>query len=400
VKEFKINILDILELVIKRKWLLVRMFIISFLISSVITFILPKKYYAFGVILPNAKSGSLFENIIGGDKAMELLSGSGSLLSSDARDVKEILLSQPLIRSTIDTLNLVHVYGFDKAKNYKIEDVIKVFLKSYGIEETDNKALKVGFVDKDPQRAAAVVNYALKKMNEINSQMNSWHAREMKTFLESRISIEKSRLDSLATQFSIYMAQNKALLPESQIGGTIDNIASLVKTQYAAEIELNLARKTYPPGHSTILQLQSKIEEIKSQLNQIHSADNNEFMFPMAKAPNILKEYAELKRNVKIQEEVFLFLCKMYEEAKYNEANNVPQIKLLHTAYVPQKKASPIRRKIVAVSVLVVELLTCGYILLIAFMVNYRAVNPDEYKRMSVLLREMSFGILRLPQNF
>ena len=61
-------------------------------------------------------------------------------------------------------------------------------------------------------------------------------------------------------------------------------------------------------------------------------------------------KWAELYRETKIQETVYELLTQQYELAKIQEAKEIPVVKILDAADVPEKKSSPSRTLIVLLS--------------------------------------------------
>ena len=164
--------------------------------------------------------------------------------------------------------------------------------------------------------------------------------------------------------------------------------------QYTTEIELNKAKETYSPGNPAIAQLENQLAQIKSQLSRIHGSNNNEFTFPLEKAPDILKEYGILQRNLKVQEEIYLFLTKIYEESRYKEANTVPNIRILHYAFVPEKKIWPVKRKLVLYSIIFAEIMTVVLILFGEFVKIEQIRNPANLERVFTLANTYTFELL------
>src|SRR6202049_3919793 len=67
-------------------------------------------------------------------------------------------------------------------------------------------------------------------------------------------------------------------------------------------------------------------------------------MYPsIRKLPLLGVTYADLYRRTKIQEAVLEALTKEYEMAKVQEAKEIPTVKVLDTAYIPDKKSFPPR---------------------------------------------------------
>jgi hypothetical protein len=110
--------------------------------------------------------------------------------------------------------------------------------------------------------------------------------------------------------------------------------------------------------------VQARITELRAQLQKIggqagtdaesaggSSSNTVEAMYPsIRKLPLLGVTYADLYRRTKIQETVFETLTQEYELAKVQEAKEIPSVKVLDAARVPEKKSFPPRLLIMALS--------------------------------------------------
>ncbi len=62
--------------------------------------------------------------------------------------------------------------------------------------------------------------------------------------------------------------------------------------------------------------------------------------------------WTDLYRRAKIQETVFELLTQQFEMAKIQEAKEIPTVKTLDAAAVPEKKVSPMRLLIMVIGAL------------------------------------------------
>jgi uncharacterized protein involved in exopolysaccharide biosynthesis len=83
---------------------------------------------------------------------------------------------------------------------------------------------------------------------------------------------------------------------------------------------------------------------------------------PLRKLPQLGIRYYDLLRRAKTQEAVFEALTKQYEIARVQEAREIPTIKVLDQADVPEKKSFPPRLVIMILGMLVGICAACGWI--------------------------------------
>jgi hypothetical protein len=102
--------------------------------------------------------------------------------------------------------------------------------------------------------------------------------------------------------------------------------------------------------------VKARIDELQRQLEKLGgkgesatsiSSQSGDSMYPsIRKLPLLGVTYADLYRRTKIQEAVLETLTKEYEMAKVQEVKEIPTVKVLDPAHIPDKKSYPPRRLI------------------------------------------------------
>ena len=89
-------------------------------------------------------------------------------------------------------------------------------------------------------------------------------------------------------------------------------------------------------------ELSKKMNELEYGANVIGYKKSN--LFPvLADVPELGVELVRLKREVEIQNTLFVFLTQQYEEAKIKEAKDTPTVQILDYPQKPQLKSAPKR---------------------------------------------------------
>ena len=87
-------------------------------------------------------------------------------------------------------------------------------------------------------------------------------------------------------------------------------------------------------------------------------------LFPvLADVPELGVELVRLKREVEIQNTLFVFLTQQYEEAKIKEAKDTPTVQILDYPQIPYLKSAPSRGLILIVCLLLTTLMNIFIIL-------------------------------------
>jgi len=133
--------------------------------------------------------------------------------------------------------------------------------------------------------------------------------------------------------------------------------ATLQGQLIAAQSEYEGLKQIYSENNVRIRSVKARINELRHQLEKLGgksesstsiSDQPNDSMYPsIRKLPLLGVEYADLYRRTKIREAVLETLTKEYELAKVQEAKEIPTVKVLDIANIPDKKSSPHRLLII-----------------------------------------------------
>ena len=78
-----------------------------------------------------------------------------------------------------------------------------------------------------------------------------------------------------------------------------------------------------------------------------------------------------LQRELEIQNELFKFLTMEYEEAKIEEAKDIPTVQVLDKAKIPERKSRPRR------VLLVISIFLANIILNVLYIISYTNYNKN-----------------------
>jgi capsule polysaccharide export protein KpsE/RkpR len=116
----------------------------------------------------------------------------------------------------------------------------------------------------------------------------------------------------------------------------------------AKEIEIEVKKRLLTPEAPEIRQLEQELHALQNKFNEFYSPVGADRLFPDFDAlPEIEKEFLQLEREIKYYTELLQFLGPQYEQAKIEEARNVPTVQVLDKAVRPERKCKPKRAIIV-----------------------------------------------------
>lgn len=362
-----------------RRWLLR-----GLAIAVVIAFVIPKRYESTARMMPpdpQSSSGTAMLAALAGGSSSNLLGGSSSsgipnlgMLAADMLGMKStdailigILKSDTLQDRIIDRFQLQKAY-WDRY----MQDARKDLTRFTDISE-DRKSgiITIVVTDRDPKRAAAIANAYIEELDLLAGQLSTSAARRERVFIEQRLKSVKDQLDTAAQQFSQYASQNTAVDISAQTKAMVESAAVLQGQLIAAQSELEGLQQIYTNNNIRVRTLEARIAELKRQLQNISGNGSSagpdssaEEIYPsIRKLPLLGVRWADLYRQNKMAEAVYLMLNQRYELAKIEEAKSIPTIKVLDPGNVPEKKSSPPRLVIIILGTMFVFAAACLWVL-------------------------------------
>lgn len=346
VEEDEINLLELVRVIVRRKRTIITLCAVAALLSVAYSLILPNIYTATARILPPQKEagGGLSALLSQAGGLASLAGGMGLGGGSDL--YIGILKSRSVADAVIKRLDLLKEYKArtpDEAR-MALAAAVKVQAGKDGI-------ISVSSDNKDPQKAALLVNTMVEELGRRSVQLNLSKAGTERVFLEKRLDLVKVDLKKAEEDLRRFSEQNKAIKVDEQAAASIQGIAQLKAEIVTKEVQLESMRSFQTDESPEIKALRAGIARLKGQLGTMAgSGRSSDAILSMGSVPNLGLEYARLMRELKIQETIFEQLTKQYEVTKLNEAKDSSSLQVLDEAVAPAQKSKPKRSLIVILS--------------------------------------------------
>jgi len=353
VDEDEINLLDYWRVIHKRRKLIGAIVGATFIISIIVSLILPKKYTATASVLPPVQDNSMASTIMS-----RLPGGLGGLASSflgvsTPVDVwMAILKSQTIKDAIIKRFDLMKVFEVDT-----MDDARDALDSMVSISKSKEGVISISVEDKDPRRAAAIANAYVEELDRVNKHMAMTAGRRMRIFVEKRLKEARQDLAEAEERLKNFQEKNGAVQIDAQSKAIIDTIGTIKGQLMAKEIELQTLLSYATPDNPQADLLKTQIEELKKKLRELEEGKQHrgnpsraDIFIPTSKIPDLALKYARLLRDVKVQETLYELLTQQYEMARIQEAKDTPTVQVLDQAKVPEKRSKPQRKLIVILS--------------------------------------------------
>jgi capsule polysaccharide export protein KpsE/RkpR len=241
------------------------------------------------------------------------------------------------------------VYGIRLSENAR-----KRLAENTSISE-DRKSgiITVTVTDRSPQRAAGMAGAYVEELDRLVAELTTSAAHRERVFIEERLKAVKQDLDAAAKEFSQFASKNAAIDIKEQGKAMVEAAATLQGHLIAAQSELKGLEQIFTDNNVRVRAVKARVGELQRQLEKLGGKETNastgasqeaEPLYPsIRKLPLLGVTYADLYRRTKIQEVVYETLTQQYELAKVQEAKEIPTVKVLDAANVPEKKSFPPR---------------------------------------------------------
>jgi uncharacterized protein involved in exopolysaccharide biosynthesis len=358
--DFRARIFEHLRLLLRERSFLGRAFLTGLLAGCLLAFLIPSRYESSAQLMPPDNQGGSGLALLaamsnkgggsgGGGGAMGAVAGDLLGLKSSGALFIGILNSRTVEDRLIDRFQLKKVYSLDLD-----EEARKRLAANTSVSE-DRKSgiISITITDKDPKRAAAITQGYIEELNQLSAELSTSAAHRERVFLEGRLRAVKQDLDDASEKFSQFSSKNSTIDIKEQAKAMVEGASVLQGQLIAAESELKGLEQIYTPSNVRVKAVAARISELQRQLEKLSGrgygdpeqpSDVPRELYPsIRQLPLLGVTYADLYRRTRIQEIVYETLTQQFELAKVQEAKELPSVKVLDAARVPERKSFPPR---------------------------------------------------------
>lgn len=375
-----------LQLLWGQRGMLFRIAFYAAIVSTFVAFVIPARYESTARLMPpDNQSGS---GLAAAAAAMSGAAGGFGGITSDLLGLKStsdvfvgILTSRTVQDKVIQEFDLKKLY-----RDRRMEDARKDLADHTSVlVDRKSQIISITVTDKNPQRAAAMGQSYVEELNRLVAELSTSSARRERIFLEGRLQAVNQDLEAAEKDFSQFASKNTAIDVKEQGKAMVEAAATLQGQLIAAQSQYEGLREIYTDINPRVRTVKARIDELQRQLEKLggkgesvtSAADQSSgSMYPsIRKLPLLGVTYADLYRRTKIQEAVLETLTKEYEMAKVQEVKEIPTVKVLDVAAVPDKKSFPPRLPIIFLGTF---LATCFGVLVVVGSAGWNAVDSRD----------------------
>jgi uncharacterized protein involved in exopolysaccharide biosynthesis len=380
------DLLEILLVLARDKKRILQITVGATLLATLIVFIVPKMYTATATILPPQQNQSVLSTLVGqvGGAATLDLSNLGLKNPSD------VFVAMLKSRTVEDAL----VNRFDLRKIYNVkryQDARKTLEKRSEIDPEKEGLISIQVSDRDPKRAAEIANAWVDELRGLNQGLNLTEAAQRRAFFEQRLVSEREDLNQAEVALKQLQQKTGLIQPDAQTRSLISAVADLRAQIAAKQVQLQSLRTYATENNPDVKRAERELAELQSQsakVSQMERSGTNlgesSLQVPTGRVPEANLEYLRVARELKYHESLYDFLAKQLEAARIDEAKNAVLVQVVDRAVEPERKSSPKRLLIVAVTALASFLLACFGVLILEA-IRRKQHDPNEGARLAQL---------------
>src|SRR5258708_2852349 len=341
--------------------ILARLALYALVASTIAAFLIPSRYESVARLMPpdNQPNSGLAMAAAAMSGPAGAAGGLGGMASNvlGLKSTSDVFVGVLTSRTVQDKL----IQQFDLKKLYgdrRMEDARRDLAQHTDISvDRKSQIIAISVTDRSPQRAAAMAQAYTGELNRLVAELSTSSARRERIFLEGRLQAVNQDLEAAEKDFSQFASKNTAIDVKEQGKAMVEAAAMLQGQLIAAQSQYEGLREIYTDNNPRVRTVKARIDELQRQLEKLGgkgesataiSSQSGDSMYPsIRKLPLLGVAYADLYRRTKIQEAVLETLTNEYESAKVQEAKEIPTVKVLDVAAVPDKRSFPPRLLII-----------------------------------------------------
>jgi len=363
----------------RNRRLLLRVAGIALVVSFGLVFLIPSQYESTARIMPPERSGSdtaMFAALAGRALGAD---GLGSLAASLLGTHNSGALFVDLLRSgsvtghIIDRFHLMSEYH----KRYRVDAAKRLLRRTAIVQDKKSGILTITVTDNDPVKARDMAQAYLDELNILVNRTSNSSAHQERVFIERRLQAVKNDLDRAQQAMSDFSSTHATIDIREQTRATVEAAARLEAQLVMTQGELKSLQQIYGDQNVRVRAAEARMSNLRLEINKLGgtsadlaadagpasggnsgSLDPDSTYPPLRQLPRLAVPYANLYRNVRVQENVFDLLTQQYEVARIQEAKDIPVVSVIDAPGIPEKKSFPHRTILTLIVTLVVVLAT------------------------------------------
>jgi uncharacterized protein involved in exopolysaccharide biosynthesis len=161
-------------------------------------------------------------------------------------------------------------------------------------------------------------------------------------YFEDRLFEIKRSLDSATQLLAAFQAENNYVSLDKQVESSIESLSGIEGEKMAIDLQVTRMRSEFSSENRRLADLENRENVLQARI-QDYMGSGGTLLPALRKLPERASRYGELLRGAKTRETLYEYVLHCREEARFEEANDMPEVRVLEYAQVPVKKTQPNR---------------------------------------------------------
>jgi len=222
------------------------------------------------------------------------------LQSSNSQHLAVVLRSRSLADVVIEREDLVSHYDVDS-----LPDARRQFAENLAVSVDADGLVQIKLADRDPRRAAAVVQTVLWALDSINQSLSTGSAAATRRFVDSRLDEIEYELRQAEDDLRRFQEERGTIAIEDQLAVMIQNLALLRVERMQSEMDFAMLAEQLGPGHKRLESARQKIERLDRQIDVAASTGDSAASLTAGNAPALAMQSVRLNRQVTVYDQLY-----------------------------------------------------------------------------------------------
>ena len=393
----EINILDVLIVLAKHKFFIIKLVFSITLIALIISLVWPHTYKSNSTFIPATQQRGLPSGVAG------MLGGTLSLPMDFPRVNTEVFInvlrSRELREDVIREFNFFEIYESDLMEELLLKldsDIQIIENREGGFGFNPIFSINLSFTSKDPELSRDVVRYILERLNRKVQEINLENAMEHLQLLEERYQRNLTDLEVAEDSLKRFQETYGILEVEEQAKQLVQKLGQLKASSIETEMRMAVLSQTVASDNVELVNLKRMREEYDRQYQSLLRQSDGEAIradafHPLLDMPELGIRYFRLFREVQIQAKILETVFPQLESQRMIVSANQRGIQIIDPPVVPTYKDSPKRALIVLGGMFFSIFLALTIVFFREMMENGRKNNTENYRKMQELAGHFRF---------
>jgi succinoglycan biosynthesis transport protein ExoP len=270
----------------------------------------------------------------------ELITWSpGDEMASQANFIK----SYQIMEKVAVKLALIDEAETEKeAKNPRRISIIKGLQAKISTEQVEyTNIIAITATSSNPEEAATLVDTVAHVYKNTHFENKTKEASQLEEFVENQLNIYQTDLQNSQNELLEFRQENPLIVERDITSAspiqTDARITSLQEEIVNTEMQLITLKSKYTDEHPEVQAVRRKLDESKKDLDEAISQLTEQYKDLSAKEIKLI----QLKRNVKVAEDIYMLFRTKHEEARILVAEEAEDIEIIEPALVPARPIKP-----------------------------------------------------------